>query len=113
MFTGGPGQQQPSGGGGGGGSGPQNSLQGHNFPAGDMPVYEQGNILRSHETMYRLIISQLFYDGYTPVAIQLTNLLTVDPPCPPSERLLHVLTKALDREADEKVICSKRSRNNL
>jgi len=70
---------------------------------GDMPNYEHGNIIRSREIMYRLMISQLFYDGYSQVAIQLTNILAVDPPCPPSSRLLSVINKGLERESDEKI----------
>ena len=68
---------------------------------GDMPNYEEGNVIRNREIMYRLIISQLFYDGYSQAAIQLTNILAVDPPAPPSERLLHVLVRGLDQEAEE------------
>lgn len=78
--------------------GPMNQM---NF-VGEMPSYEHGNIIRSREIMYRLMISQLFYDGYSQVAIQLTNMLAVDPPCPPSERLYHVLVRGLDMEAEEK-----------
>ncbi len=69
---------------------------------GEFPAYEEGNVIRNREIMYRLIISQLFYDGYTPLAVQLTNMFGVDPPCPPSERLLHVVEYGLEREADEK-----------
>ena len=68
---------------------------------GVYPPYEHGNVIRNREIMYRLMISQLFYDGYSQVAIQLTNILAVDPPCPPSERLLHVLNRGLEREAEE------------
>ena len=35
-------------------------------------------------------------------AIQLTNVLAVDPPAPPSERLLHVLIRGLNQESEEK-----------
>merc|ERR1719323_2104243 len=70
--------------------------------SGEMPNYEEGNVMRTREIMYRLIISQLFYDGYSQAAIQLTNILSVDPPAPPSERLLHVLIRGLDQEAEEK-----------
>merc|ERR1711935_494118 len=69
---------------------------------GEMPNYEEGNVIRTREIMYRLIISQLFYDGYSQAAIQLTNILAVDPPAPPSERLLHVVVRGLDQEAEEK-----------
>ena len=36
------------------------------------------------------------------MAVQLTNLLAADPPCPPSERLLHVANLGLEREAEIK-----------
>merc|ERR1739847_3314 len=75
-------------------------MGGMNF-TGEMPNFEQGNVIRTREIMYRLIISQLFYDGYSQAAIQLTNILAVDPPAPPSERLLHVLVRGLDQEAEE------------
>ena len=84
-------------------SGPpvQGPLVGLKF-TGEIPSYEHGNVIKSREIMYRLIISQLFYDGYTPLAVQLTNMFAVDPPCPPSERLLHVVEFGLEREAEEK-----------
>merc|ERR1712209_305419 len=86
-------------------AGPSPTVAGQSGPnmsfTGEYPPFEAGNVIRSREIMYRLMISQLFYDGYSPVAIQLTNMLAVDPPCPPSERLLHVLNRGLDREAEE------------
>ena len=88
---------------------PASAAQGSNAPmnfTGEYPPFEEGNVIRSREIMYRLIISQLFYDGYSQVAIQLTNILAVDPPCPPSERLLHVLNRGLDREAEEMAAAS-------
>jgi len=105
MFTGGPqGQGPPT------QQGPmsqqqqlaQQQQQQTNF-TGEMPIYEEGNAIKNREIMYRLIISQLFYDGYSQVAIQLTNILAVDPPCPPSERLLHVLVRGLEKESQEKM----------
>ena len=47
----------PGQGGSGGPSGPTGPT-GMNF-TGEMPNYEQGNIIRNREIMYRLIISQL------------------------------------------------------
>ncbi len=49
-----------------------------------------------------MIISQLFYDGYQQVAVQLTNMLAVDPACPPSERLLNIVGLGLESEAEGK-----------
>ena len=86
--------------------------------------YTPGNPVKTRELLYRLIVSQLFYDGYQQVegnetihkddrvpnplgkllqvAVQLTNLLAADPPCPPSERLLNVATLGLEKEAEMK-----------
>ena len=88
------------------------AMGGVNF-TGDMPNFEQGNVIRSREIMYRLIISQLFYDGYSQAAIQLTNMLAVDPPCPPSERLLNVLVKGLERESEEKNAQERANKKNM
>jgi len=79
---------------------------------GEMPNYEEGNVIRTREIMYRLIISQLFYDGYSQAAIQLTNVLAVDPPAPPSERLLHVLIRGLNQESEEKAAEDKAMKKN-
>ena len=49
---------------------------------GGMP----SNIIQSRDLLYRLIISQLFYDGYQQVAVTLSNIVHADPPCPPSDR---------------------------
>ena len=104
MFTGQQGPPQPP-------QQPPIQQQQMNF-TGEMPNYEAGNVIRNREIMYRLIISQLFYDGYSPVAIQLTNILAVDPPCPPSERLLHVLNRGLDIEAEEKAAEERAAKKN-
>jgi len=82
----------PSGGGGGGGGGGAGS----GFLPGDLPA----NIIQTREVLYRLIISQLFYDGYQQVALTLSNIVHTDPPCPPSDRLMHVVTLGLEKEAE-------------
>eukprot|EP00093_Oithona_nana_P013895 13895.XXX_348210_349825_1 [CDS] Oithona nana genome sequencing. len=96
--------------------GPSPTVSGQGGPTmsftGEYPPFEEGNVIRSREIMYRLMISQLFYDGYSPVAIQLTNILAVDPPCPPSERLLHVLNRGLEREAEEMLVEERGAKNN-
>ncbi|XP_055356118.1 cleavage stimulation factor subunit 1-like [Paramacrobiotus metropolitanus] len=44
------------------------------------------------ERMYRLMISQLFQDGYSAVGVQVANALNLmDPPCPPSDELFHLV----------------------
>ncbi len=42
--------------------------------------------VKTRDLLYRLMVSQLFYDGYQAVAVQLTNLLQTEPACPPSDR---------------------------
>ena len=58
------------------------------------------NPVQSRDYVYRLIISQLFYDGYQQMASQMTNMLHPDPPCPPSDRLFNVVMLGLEREAE-------------
>jgi len=62
-----------------------------------------GNVMRNRDLLYRLMISQLFYDGYQQVAVQLTNMLAVDKVCPPSDRLYHVVASGLEVEAERKI----------
>jgi len=64
--------------------------------------YQPGNIIQARELLYRLVISQLFYDGYQQVAVTLSNIVHTDPPCPPSDRLMHVVTLGLEREAESR-----------
>ena len=59
-----------------------------------------GEMIQTRDLLYRLIISQLFYDGYQQVAVTLSNMVHSDPPCPPSDRLSHVVTLGLDRETE-------------
>ena len=59
-----------------------------------------GELVHSRDKLYRLIISQLFYDGYQQVAVTLTNMVHADPPCPPSDRLSHVVTLGMDKETE-------------
>eukprot|EP00088_Acartia_fossae_P026457 TRINITY_DN27295_c0_g1_i1.p1 TRINITY_DN27295_c0_g1~~TRINITY_DN27295_c0_g1_i1.p1 ORF type:complete len:439 (+),score=113.58 TRINITY_DN27295_c0_g1_i1:18-1334(+) len=60
------------------------------------------NIVKTRDLLYRLIISQLFYDGYQQVAVTLSNMVHTDPPCPPSDRLMHVVTLGLESESVSK-----------
>ncbi|XP_046667557.1 cleavage stimulation factor subunit 1 isoform X1 [Homalodisca vitripennis] len=61
---------------------------------------EEKNCVKQREALYRLIISQLYYDGYSQIALNLTTEVQADPPCPPSERLLHVVNAGLQHEPD-------------
>lgn len=58
------------------------------------------NIIKSREALYRLMISQLFYDGHQALAVQLSNMTQADPPCPPSDRLLHLMLIGIANEPD-------------
>lgn len=71
-------------------------------PGASLGTFTPGNPVKTRDLLYRLMVSQLFYDGHQQVAVQLTNLIVSDPPCPPSERLLHVVTLGLEREAEAK-----------
>lgn len=68
----------------------------------DFPPSQQfsDNAVKSRDYLYRLMISQMFYDGYQPVAVQLTNITHPDPACPPSDRLFNVVMMGLEREAE-------------
>jgi hypothetical protein len=47
------------------------------------------------------MISQLFYDGYTQVAMQLSTTVKSPSACPPSDRLLHLMCSAMKLETVE------------
>lgn len=44
--------------------------------------------------------SQLFYDGHQSLAVGLSAVAQADPPCPPSDRLLHVVMAGLQHEPE-------------
>nr|CAD7448412.1 unnamed protein product [Timema bartmani] len=60
---------------------------------------DQKNIIKCRELLYRLMISQLFYDGHQSLAVGLSAVAQADPPCPPSDRLLHVVLYETDVDA--------------
>ena len=88
--------------GGGGESGPdfQQSAQINKDPMMNPGDFTPKNAIQSRDYVYRLIISQLFYDGYQQMAVQMSNMLHPDPPCPPSDRLFNVVMLGLEREAE-------------
>lgn len=53
--------------------------------------------LKFRENLYRLIISQLFYDGYQHAAVSLSGAIQANPPCPPSNRLYNLI-KSLSKQ---------------
>lgn len=56
--------------------------------------------IKNRDHLYRLIISQLFYDGHSTIASSLAAQVNADPPCSPSDRLMSVVTKGLQHETD-------------
>uniref|UniRef100_A0A182PE04 Cleavage stimulation factor subunit 1 n=1 Tax=Anopheles epiroticus TaxID=199890 RepID=A0A182PE04_9DIPT len=64
----------------------------------DQETPENKNLLKFREQLYRMMISQLFYDGYHSVAVELTNVVRADPPCPPSDRLMNIFKQATQIE---------------
>lgn len=68
-IMGGGGGPMPPGGGGGGVPPPASAVPEIQIPA---------NIIQTRELLYRLIISQLFYDGYQQVAVTLSNMGNYD-----------------------------------
>ncbi|CAD7092728.1 unnamed protein product [Hermetia illucens] len=65
----------------------------------DTEILDPKNIVKNREILYRLMISQLFYDGHHNLAIELVSLVRADPPCPPSDRLLHVMIAGMQTES--------------
>ena len=54
--------------------------------------------LRERDLLYKLMISQLFYDGHQNLAISLSNAAKVTDACPPSDRLLNLISIAFKSE---------------
>ncbi|KAJ8320349.1 hypothetical protein KUTeg_001936 [Tegillarca granosa] len=56
--------------------------------------------IKQRELMYRLMISQLFYDGHQGLAVNLSNIVKAHPACPPADRLFKVLKFGLEVEEE-------------
>ncbi|KAI7686934.1 Cleavage stimulation factor subunit 1 [Sarcoptes scabiei] len=56
---------------------------------------------RLRDQLYRLIISQFFYDGQAQLAKNVANVLGVQSMCPPSDRLSNLVAQALVSEDSE------------
>ncbi|XP_060876124.1 cleavage stimulation factor subunit 1-like [Metopolophium dirhodum] len=56
--------------------------------------------IKNIDNFYRLIISQLFYDGHTSIASSLAVQVNADPPCSPSDRLRSIVMKVLQHETN-------------
>ncbi|XP_026477972.1 cleavage stimulation factor subunit 1-like [Ctenocephalides felis] len=68
----------------------------------DFEVPDPKNVIKNRELLYRLMISQLFYDGHQNIAVSLSTLVLPDPPCPPSDKLLNIMISGLAAEPDRK-----------
>ncbi|CAO1389007.1 unnamed protein product [Diamesa hyperborea] len=64
----------------------------------DIEILDPHNVVKNREILYRLIISQLFYDGHQSVAAELSNIIRSDPPCPPSDRLFQIMLTGFANE---------------
>ena len=73
---------------------------GNTMPGHDTTMQMPTNIVQQRDFLYRLIISQLFYDGYQQVAVTLSNIVHADPPCPPSDRLINIVALGMDKESE-------------
>ena len=54
--------------------------------------------LKFRENFYRMVISQLFYDGYQHAAVNLSGAIQANPPCPPSNRLYNLIKAATSKQ---------------
>lgn len=61
----------------------------------------EGLEVKQRDTMYRLIISQLFYDGHKDLAVGLAAIVQPHPACPPSDKLLRLVKLGLDHDDEE------------
>lgn len=58
--------------------------------------------LKSSRDLYRMMVSQLFYDGYQNEALSLTRAVGEDSACPPSTRLATLVTAGIAVEKETK-----------
>ncbi|CAL8095716.1 unnamed protein product [Calicophoron daubneyi] len=56
---------------------------------------------KERDLLYRLIISQLFYDGFQTMAVNLVNLVSPSTTCGPSNRLFRLVKLGLTASEDE------------
>lgn len=55
--------------------------------------------LREH--MYRLVVSQLFQDGYGPLGVSLATAFNfMEPPCPPSDELFQIVSQHIPKKKE-------------
>ncbi|CAL8096668.1 unnamed protein product [Orchesella dallaii] len=64
----------------------------------EMENIDTKNKVKMRDMVHKLIISQLFSDGLQQLASSMIGLTHPDTPCPPSDRLLHLVTLGLEQE---------------
>ena len=70
-----------------------------------MGIERPGLTLQDNRELYRMIISQLFYDGYQNEAIALSRVVD-DAACPPSTRLAQLVSEGLRIEKENKGVAA-------
>nr|CAH7753733.1 unnamed protein product [Callosobruchus chinensis] len=60
------------------------------------------NLIKSREFLYKLIISQLFYDGHQSIGQTLQQAVQAEPNAAPSDRLFHLILTGLEHEPSYK-----------
>ncbi|XP_023163576.2 cleavage stimulation factor subunit 1 [Drosophila hydei] len=63
-------------------------------------ILDPHNLVKNREILYRLMISQLMYDGLEKFAMELSMLVKADQ-CAPSERLLHVMISGMQTMSEK------------
>ncbi|CAH1988371.1 unnamed protein product [Acanthoscelides obtectus] len=60
------------------------------------------NLIKTREFLYKLIISQLFYDGHQSIGQSLQQAVQAEPNAAPSDRLFHLVLTGLEHEPSYK-----------
>ena len=78
------------------------------------------NDLKFRDSFYRMLISQLFYDGHQNVAISLSGIVQASRPCPPSNKLFNLvrttcekMEKEQEKTSDEHSLANKSTTNGF
>ncbi|XP_054164886.1 cleavage stimulation factor subunit 1-like [Oppia nitens] len=70
-----------------------------------MSIRESTHVgIRERDHLYKLMISQLFYDGHQTLALQLSGAVKMTDACPPSDRLISLVANALKLEDESSSI---------
>ncbi|XP_043203296.1 cleavage stimulation factor subunit 1-like [Amphibalanus amphitrite] len=66
----------------------------------DAEKVDLNSLVKVREALYRLIISQLYYDGQQTLASSMHQTIKPDPACPPSDRLFRLVLLGLQKEKE-------------